>query len=218
MIKKVKKNKALLLLALGTLLLTGCSDGKSPKKGYLSQDKVNEIVNSFKDGSSTYTKYSYQGELNYFEYEENKVPRSISKRDAEYVDSPTMFDSKSSSYYLNLPLRITPTSWICEEKNSSGLSLSTQYQLESKIHRPDSLDNVYYYSRTGGGFYAKVFGANKPLLIVNPSQVTCRAKWNITVEYNELGYLVKEEFSTINSSKDHKSECCYGEATYTFAA
>ena len=57
---------------------------------------------------------------------------------------------------------------------------------------------------------------NKALKIVNPSDVVCHAKWNITLEYDNHGYLVKEEFATINSFKDPDTESVYGTAIYSY--
>lgn len=212
---KVLKSIAFLSTFL-SLLLVGCSDQKSPIKGYINEEEIQEIVTSF-DDTSHFTKYSYEGELNYFDYDEELVPRSIKKRNVEFKDSLEKYSNDCSSYYLRLPLHITPTNWICKEVDNSRLSLSTRYQLESKVYRPAGLDKIYYYKRDNGGFILRTFGVNKALIIKRPSDITCRAKWNIEIEYDNNGYLVKESFATVNSSQNNKSECCYGQATYTYS-
>ena len=57
----------------------------------------------------------------------------------------------------------------------------------------------------------------KPWIIdKNNNNITMRAKWNITIEYDKNGYLVSEFFETINAHHDPDSKSCYGSATYTF--
>lgn len=204
------------IAAFFMVVLSGCSDQKTPMKGYIDETELTEIINGF-DSSIIPTKYSYEGFLNYFDYSEELVPRSIRKIDVDFIDSKDIYSDQCSSYYLRLPLHITLENWNSSELNNSGLSLSTRYQLESKIYRPASLDKVYYYRSEDGGFIIKTFGANKPLIIKRPSDITCRGKWNIEIEYDKNGYLIRETFATINSSEKNKSECCYGEAKYTYA-
>lgn len=125
----------------------------------------------------------------------------------------------SCSYYLNLPLHITKDNWIImNEAGKLDTTNSTNYLLEGRIHAPNSgyPEHVYYYERPEGGFIIKVFGTNKALRIINPSDVVCHAKWNITVEYDENGYLVSETFETLNAQKDPNTESVYGTATYTY--
>lgn len=205
-----------ILFAFLALLLVGCSDQKTPLAGYITNEELQEIVSQFKEDNQV-KKYSYEGYLNYFEYDEELVPTTISKRNVDFVDSLDKYSANSSSYYLRLPLHITPTNWVCEELDNSGLSLSTQYQLESKIYRPAGLDQIYYYKRPEGGFILRTFGVNKALIIKKPSDITCRAKWDIEIEYDADGYLVREYFATVNSSENNKSECCFGQATYTYS-
>ncbi|MDE7263385.1 MAG: hypothetical protein K2N64_01810 [Anaeroplasmataceae bacterium] len=210
-----RKWKGVLLLGIFLLLtaVTGCSDHKTPMKGYISDDDVYKIVTQF-DENTSYTKYAYEGTLNYFGYADEIVPQTISKRNQEFTDSLDIYSEKCASYYLRLPLHITLTNWTTDASN--GLSLSTKYQLESKVYRPAGLDSVYYYNREGGGFILRTFGVNKALIIKKPSDITCRAKWDIEIEYDANGYLVRESFATVNKSEKNKSECCYGEATYTY--
>ena len=213
--------KFTVLFALGTIL-TSCGDYKTPLKGYISSEEVQTIVNNFKDGASEFNRYSVQGNFNYFAYDENQMPRTVNMSNEELLDAPEYYiqgknGSNSNSYYLRLPLRLTPTSWKSEATASDGLSLATKYQLEAKVYRPEGLDSIYYYNRDEGGFILRTFGVNKALIIENPSGITSRGKWNIEVEYNADGYLVRESFATVNASEKNKSECCYGEATYSFS-
>ena len=123
------------------------------------------------------------------------------------------------SYYLNLPLHITMENWnVLNAQGKVDSTLSTGYLLEGRIHAPNSgyPEYVYYYERPEGGFIIKVFGTNKALRIINPSDVVCRAKWNITVEYDKNGYLVSESFETLNAHKDSDTKSVYGSAQYTY--
>ncbi len=123
------------------------------------------------------------------------------------------------SYYLNLPIHITKDNWnVLTNEGKVDTTLSMGYLLEGRIHAPNSgyPEHVYYYERPEGGFIIKVFGTNKALRIINPSDVVCRAKWNITVEYDKNGYLVSESFETLNSHKDPDTQTVYGFAQYTY--
>ena len=217
------------LFALSTMFLTSCSDFKTPLEGYISDKEVTEIVNKFKDGASEFNRYSVNGNFNYFAYDENRMPSTVNYvgilldapeyyiKDKIDDNIPLKEQPKANSYYLRLPMRITPTSWTSNVKDEDGRSSSTKYQLESKVYRPEGLDSVYYYNRDDGGFILRTFGVNKALIIEYPSGITSGGKWNIEAEYNADGYLVREYFATVNASEDNKSECCYGEATYSFS-
>lgn len=146
-----------------------------------------------------------------------------------YVNSETGKENKcigsrqnikfSCSYYLNLPLHITKENWnLINEQGKIDTTYSTRYLLEGRIHAPNSgyPEYVYYYERTDGGFIIKAFGVNKALRIINPSDVVCHAKWNITVEYDQNGYLVSETFETLNTHKDPDTKTVYGSAQYTY--
>ena len=78
-----------------------------------------------------------------------------------------------------------------------------------------SNDFVFSYHLGRGDTSATV--ENKALRIINPSDVVCHAKWNITVEYDENGYLLSETFETVNSHKDPDTKTVYGSATYSYA-
>ena len=171
-----RKFRSVLLLGIVCIIafLTSCSDHKTPMKGYISEDEVYSIVTKF-DETTSYTKYAYEGTLNYFGYADEIVPNSVSKRNQEFQDSLDIYRDSCSSYYLRLPLHITLANWTTTESN--GLSLSTKYQLESKLYRPAGYDSIYYYNREGGGFILRTFGVNKALIIKKPSDITCRGKW-----------------------------------------
>ncbi len=196
------------------LLLVGCGDQKSPDSGYLSAEEVDQCIQNLK--TKEVTSYGYDGSLNYFEFNDSIVPRTISKSNQKFEDSSEYYQLSCSSYYLRVPLHINKVNWYSDKQDSSNNSLSTKAQLEGKIYRPDSLDQVYYYHRDGGGFIIKTFGVNKGLIIFQKDSITCRGKWNITIEYDEYGYLVSEKFETINSSEKNKKDCCYGSASYRF--
>lgn len=223
----------IVLFGLLVLSLSGCGDQKSPRNGYLSEDEVLEIVNKFST-NSTITSVSITGSLNYFNLPSEKVPNKA-EEEFDYVEFPSStaegnkYLEECASYYLRLPLHITSESW-----NETNTAFQTKYQIESKIYRPAGQDKVYYYARQDGGFIISVFGANKELQINNLSlymnsklndlvDLSCSGKWNINLEYDKNGYLVKEEFATVNApknknnaSKTDKEKCCYGEATYEY--
>ncbi len=224
----------IVLFGLLALSLTSCGDQKSPRSGYLSEDEVLEIVNGFSTDSSI-SNVSIKGNLNYFNYPNEKVP-NVADEEMVYVEYPSSTSTTTNkyleecaSYYLRLPLHITSQSW-----NDTDRLFQTKYQIESKIYRPAGLDKIYYYNRPEGGFIISVFGVNKELQINNVNlymndkvfdlvDLLCSGKWNINLEYDENGYLVKEEFATVNAPKNKekasqsaKEKCCYGVATYEY--
>lgn len=208
------KSTIIAVFVCALLFLVGCSSKKSPDSGYLSAEEVKQCIENLK--TKEVTSYSYEGSLNYFEFDDAIVPRTISKTNQKYEDSSEYYKLNSSSYYLRVPLHITKINWYSQQEDNNKNSLSTKAQLEAKLYRSDSLDQVYYYHREGGGFMIKVFGVNKGLIIFQKDSITCRGKWNITIEYDEYGYLISEKFETINSSDKNKKDCCYGSATYSF--
>lgn len=125
----------------------------------------------------------------------------------------------SGSYYLYVPLHLNKDSWNYGEGNNITFVKSTRYALESRLYIRGDADTVthtcYYYRGVDGGLKIKVFSQNKALKI-RECGITSHSKWNITVEYDKYGYLVKETFATINAFKEPDSKTCYGEATYEF--
>lgn len=227
------KRFVIVLFALLALSLTGCADKKSPTGGYLSEEELATIINGF-DGSLEYDQIEIKGNINYFNLAEDKLPRTV-EQVMDYKAFPLKSEDKNdylkncASYYLRLPLQITKDTW-----NETDTDWSTRYQLESKVYRPSGMDQLYYYKRADGGFILRAFGVNKELKISNYDlwensavddlvDLLCSGKWNITVEYDENGFLVKETFETVNAptnkdkvTTDTKSKCCYGEATYVY--
>lgn len=201
------------------MFLTSCSDQKTPQKGYVSEDVIQTEVINLIDENIEVEKYSYSGSLNYFEYEEVLVPRSVSETNVDFTDSKEQYSKDCTSYYLNLPLHLTPTNWKVLDENGNMINdKSTKYRLESRIYAPNAgyYDTVYYYLREDGGFFLKAFGVNKALRIDQPSGITCHAKWNIVIEYDADGFLVSETFATLNAHKEPDVKTCYGQATYTY--
>lgn len=208
--------KTIFIFVFAVLLvfLVGCSN-KKPIKGYITQERVMEIIEGF-DSNVVYSKYSYEGKLNYFAHPDELVPQTVSKKNVAFNDSLDIFSDSCASYYLRLPLHLTKANWTSTEVNSKNLSLSTKYQLESKIYRPAGLDTVYYYEGEDGGLIVRVFCVNKALRIKKPSDIECHGKWNIEVVYDKNGYLISEKFETSNSKKAADIDCCYGQATYEY--
>ncbi len=226
----------LVLFALLSVFLSGCSDGKAPAKDYLSEEELAAIINNLEDSVSP-KDIEVTGYINYFNLSENKLKTKLEQVMSykEYPVKPSSEDETNdytktcASYYLRLPMHITKETW-----NETDTNWSSRYQLESKLYRPSGMDKIYYYSRAEGGFIVRLFGVNKELKISNYDlwnegfvddlvDLLCSGKWNITVEYDAAGYLVKEEFSTLNApenkenaSTDTKSKCCYGQATYEY--
>lgn len=212
----MKKQNIIISLILIILTFIGC-DGKKPIEGYITEEDLNEIILTFKT-ETIYTTYSYKGTLNYLGMDSEKVPKTI-EREEFFIDSIERSSEDCVSYYLKLPLHITNSNWIKFNTNGKyDINQSTKYKLESRIYAPNSgyKEKVYYYNREGGGFVIRTFATNKSLKIVNPSDIECHAKWNITIEYDKNGYLVREYFETINRTIDDDNKTVYGEAYYWY--
>ena len=202
------------LLAFVVLLFASC-DQKKPEKGYLNDEQVLEIVKGF-SATADYTKYSYYGTLNFLGFEDDLIPNEKRGIDKEFEDSLDKYYSRSSSYYLRMPLHLTEANWTYTDEDGSK-SDSTSYKIKSMLLTiGETLDEVYYYTNAEGDLIIRTFGANKAL-IIRESDIICHGKWNVTITYNKYGYLVSEKFETINAHKDPDTKTCYGEATYTFA-
>ena len=129
------------------------------------------------------------------------------------IDGVTYYfeiSNPTESYYLRLPMHITYNSWTVKNGHKTRIE-------EILLTIGQTLDEVYYYTDAQGNLIIRTFGANKALIIKNPTKVTCHAKWNVTIVYDKNGYLVSEKFETINAHKEPDSKTCYGEAKYTFA-
>lgn len=231
---KQLKYFVLVLLSLLVVSLSGCNDRKSPVKGYLSETELSALIDNLEDSISP-KDIEVNGYLNYFNLSEDKLGSKVEQvmNYKEYPmkssDETNEYLKQCASYYLRLPMHITKETW-----NETDTNWSAKYQLESKLYRPSGMDKIYYYTRPDGGFIIRLFGANKELKISNYDlwnegnadelvDLLCSGKWNITVEYDAAGYLVKEEFSTVNAPKnkenasaDIKSKCCYGQAVYEY--
>lgn len=219
-----KQYKFLCVASLMTLAfsLTGCNN-KRPEEGYLSDAQVLGIIDKFNNvDDNQYTQYNVKGKINYYNLPEDVVERNVDKnRPFEFANDA--YNPSSASYYLALPLNITLESWNADIHEDPKIVTfnSTKYNLEARLitisdEYKYGVVDCYYYAREGGGFILKTFCQNKKLQIKNPTRLDSNAKWNITIEYNAEGYLVKEKFETINAHKDDDSETCYGEATYEY--
>ena len=214
------KRLFVVLLAFIVLVFASC-DQKKPDKGYLSAERVNEIVKGF-SSTTDYADYYVKGTINYFNVTEEEVPSTVDT-DYKFKDSLEYFDlqdKNSKSYYLRLPLHISEANWTyvrpTDYTNEEKSRQSTKGRLEAALLVVGkTLDELYYYLDSEGNLVIKTFGANKALRI-NESDIIVHAKWNITIIYDKDGYLVSEKFETINSHKDPKSQTCYGEANYEF--
>ena len=92
------------LLAFVVLLFASC-DQKDPEKGYLTEEQVLEIVKGF-SSTADYTKYSFNGTLNFLGFEDDLIPNEKRGKDKEFEDALDKYNSKSSSYYLRMPLHL----------------------------------------------------------------------------------------------------------------
>lgn len=209
------KRLFLVLLAFIVLVFASC-DKKTPEKGYISEERVNQIVSAF-SSTTDYTSYTVIGSLNYLDKPEDIIPRSVDDY-FKFRDSLDMYSSSASrSYYLRLPMHLTPQNWNYYDEELETYSDSTKARIQSVLLTVGkTLDELYFYEDAEGNLIIKTFGANKALKIYE-NDIVCHAKWNVTIVYNKEGYLVSEKFETINSHKDADSESCYGEAKYEFA-
>lgn len=184
--KKIK----FLIAGLSILSLVSCSGARA---GYLELDDIKNSVSSFEDKG--YSTYFYEGYLNFFAYtpEEYEVSRDNQS-----------YDPLSTSYYLGLPTKLTIDTF------------DVDYQtILDKFTTTDSFDTVYCYPTEEGGLSFEVFSINKRLTI-RRFGIECSAKWNAQIIYDENGYLVSENFATINSHKAPDTDSVYGECTYIY--
>lgn len=211
-----------LWLSIIIFIITGCTT--KPIKGYVSEAYITDEVIGQIDSSITYTSYKVRYLLNYFDKESEFYPKKGENEMSKvFIDSPDKYDKTNcSSIFLNLPLHITKENWIIKDENGEILKdESTKYIIERKIYQAGSEYNYkcYYYQREKGGFYLKVFKTNKKLIInqlYKDFQITCTAKWNVTFEYNQDGFLVMEKYETTNAHKEENSKSVYGYAIYTY--
>lgn len=140
--------------------LIGCGDQKAPEKGYISEEKLEDDIISLFESQSSYSKVAYTGSMNFLAIVSDRIDDEV-----DFTDSTDVYSVDSSSYYLQVPLHITPENWFTEAVADDKLPASTKYRLQDKIHRTLGLDEIYYYERTDGGFYVKAFAVNKPLII-----------------------------------------------------
>ena len=215
--KNIYRILLLVMLTLLTITMTSC-DGKSPEKGYVSADYIYvNIIYNFEDVE--YEKYDCEGYFNYLGIDDPALKKTINRTKYPVNSDYSKHNSKCESYYLRLPLRITPKNWrIYDKDGKMVITTSTKYNLESRCYQSAGgyLDKVYYYLRDGGGFYLKAFGVNKSLKLKNPVEIEINAKWNIIAEYDENGYLISETFETLNAHSAPDSESIYGKTTYTY--
>lgn len=211
--KRFIKLNLLLMFAFLSVFCLGACNIKKPDEGYVPLSQIEEEVIKLMDGSVVYSTYTVTGVFNYFQYDENEIPREFTRRNLPFVDSPDQYNFSCSSYMLKLPLHITYKNW-----TEPSITLTTKYNLEGRIYQPGGgyLDAVYYYLREDGGFIIRAFGVNKILEISKPASISSSAKWNITVEYDKDGYLISESFETLNAHKADDSETIYGSATYSY--
>lgn len=223
---KLRSFLLLTIVFLFGIILTSC-DGKTPEKGYVSENYILENVINNIDSTKVAKTYSFEGNFNYLGVESEKLPETVKKENITFVDSQSCYDEAHSSYYLDLPLHITKENWIVYTDNAYDINLSTKYALESRIYQPNGgyLDTIYYYKRTDGGFYLKAFGVNKRIKIGTahsktaadkPTVIEPNGKWNIICEYDANGYLISETFETINAHKDSDTKTIYGKAVYIY--
>ncbi len=185
------KNK-IKIFALGSLLtlLTSCG----APSGYLSYDDISSKVSTFVDQS--YTTYSYDGYFNC---------KGLTGDDYAALGENVSFSNDQTSYYLALPLKLT------------SKDLESQYQtILNKFTTTDSIDTVYCYNTSDGGLVFRTFGINKRL-IIKRFGMEISAKRDAFITYDSNGYLVTEQFQTINSVNDSYLNSVYGYTTYTYS-
>ena len=201
------------LLAFIVFIFASC-DQKSPVKGYLTDEQVDEIIAGFSPIQG-YKFYAVEGTLNYLDKPEEIIPGEAY---GTYIleESLEKYDSKKGvSYYLRLPLHITERNWNYYDEDTK-YSQSTKVRIDSTLLTVGkTLDEVYFYQDANGNLIIKTYGANKALKIAE-GDIVCHAKWNVTIVYNKDGYLISEKFETINSHKDPDTKTCYGQAEYRY--
>jgi hypothetical protein len=108
------------LLAFVVLLFASC-DKKTPEKGYLTDEQVLEIIKGFSQ-TADYSKYSYEGTLNFLGFEDSLIPHEIyGKKD--FNDSlHGYYNKKNTSSYLRMPLHLTLDNWTIDETDIAEAS------------------------------------------------------------------------------------------------
>jgi len=185
------KNKKILLSLILIPLLFSCAT--NPEAGYISDEEAKNTANAFKD--QNYTKYSFTGSMNFLTINAGQYDKS---------ESNGSYNVSTKSYYLNLPTFINS-----ENYDSSYTIIKNKFQTGTSVY------TLYKYNNNGGLDF-KVFACNKRLMITKYG-MELSAKWNLCASYDSNGYLLKEEFSTINSFKDPDNKTIYGKCTYTYS-
>ena len=185
------KNK-IKMFALGSMLaiLTSCG----APSGYLSYDEISSKVSTFQDQG--YTTYSYDGYFNC---------KGLTGDDYAAVGENESFDKEETSYYLALPLKLNVD------------NIESQYNsIVDKFTTTDSIDTVYCYNTSDGGLVFRTFSINKRL-IIRRFGIQVSAKWDAWITYDSNGYLISEQFQTINANSASYLESVYGYTTYTYS-
>ena len=183
----MNKSRFLTLLA-ASLMIVSCG-GPS---GYLTESEIKDEIATYQDLG--YTTYSYTGTMNFFGMDKDY---DVDRSNREYTVAET-------SYYLALPTKL------------QAETFETDYTtILNKFTTSDSIDTVYCYKEDDGGLAFKVFKINKRL-VIRRFGIECSAKWNAQIIYDENGYLVSENFATINSHKAPDTDSVYGECTYIY--
>ena len=83
------KRLFVVLLAFIVLIFASC-DQKRPEKGYISMERVDEIVKGY-SATTDYSDYYVTGTLNYFVIPDDEIPGSV-ETDYKFKDSTEFFD------------------------------------------------------------------------------------------------------------------------------
>ncbi|MFA7221969.1 MAG: hypothetical protein WC148_00335 [Bacilli bacterium] len=185
--KKYFKN---ILLLMTIPLIFSCSANSNGDD--INENEALTIVNNFVD--LDYKTYSRKGKMNFLA--KNIGSYDVSEENIDYVDT-------NKSFYLSLPTHINSANW-----EDSYLAIKNRFLSQTSIY------NVYIYQQDDGLSF-KVFSCNKRL-IINRFGMEMSAKWNASIDYDKNGYLLSENFSTINAYNSADNECIYGNCVYEY--
>ena len=202
------------LFLLPLLLMTSCK----AQDGYISLEEEKEYYKSAVD--KQYSSYTLDGTMNFFGLD--NVPTTLN-----YTTIIEKTENNNTySNVLKAPIHI-------HYESEEQFAKDRAYIKNIFIPSSGSLDDVYVYKNSYGGIDYKIFNTNTRMIvdIYDSSyeyegqylaeklfEFESSGKWNATLSYDADGYLVKQEFETINARKEAPSESIYCSTLLSYSA
>ena len=199
------KNK-LLLVALLPLMLTSC--GESIQN--LSVEEVNTILSGYSDPG--YTRFDSEGYVDALacEKDANRVDTSSTTLASVVLDTTRPADQQVPLSLINgAPMHITATNYYFEDDGLESASCA-HYYLKECLVSIDSTGKEYFQNvdireNSLGGLTFKVTNEFLKLtlyLAFNMNDFEYSGRVNTEFVYDNHGYLIKEETSSVNYKED----------------